>query len=643
MSTKKSWSAACILALGIAVFLYLVIRAFNLSFTYDEAYSYLYYVRQKWNLYGPYTNMGANNHPVNTLLMRACGKLFGYGEFSLRLPNLAAGLIYLVYIFRFSTKYFRDWAAFFVFACLVLQPFLLDFFSLARGYGLAIAFMTASVYHALLFAEGQKKSSNLLICILFACTAVFCNLTQLLFLSSISVILLAIVWLGKDDTPAAKGKWSFLILFPLLLTIYFAYPWAKALEVSDSLYYGGHAGFWQDTVITLLRAMWYRNDFLYFLTPVFAVLSVLSIAAGLYLLIRRFVSARNFEISWMIIFLVMIGMGVQSYGLHLFKDTPFLFERTALPFLPLFLMFIFLMLMQEKFSAALLRTSALVLAFIFTGVFVFAFNLDHCEQWKEDRSIRQFVNAIVEDHNTNDPGDSIPVMIAMDYTFEPSVNYYRVTQGLLWLNLARVSDIYPCDAYCMTMDSSRVHGDRSTLSLMLHDKITNSKLYKVKEMAPYVVLMDTVMGFEGQAFTDLYKANGTDSLTHSGKRAGYTWPKFEYCTWHEMKFHDSLAGRHMLVESRGWVFQGGKCADGELVIEYLDSTGSFSWQSMPLLDIFRGEGEWHKFSYSRPVVLNLPKGGTVKLYLWNRGSSPILIDDVRTRLLLYPKPQIPIK
>jgi hypothetical protein len=110
-----------------------VTQAALIPFTYDEAYSYLHYARS-WHGFADVSI--ANNHYLNSFLMRLSSFFLGSEPFVLRLPNVLSFYIYSAVAYWVSRK--LEMAAF-SFAALVANAYLLDFFSLSRGYGIASA------------------------------------------------------------------------------------------------------------------------------------------------------------------------------------------------------------------------------------------------------------------------------------------------------------------------------------------------------------------------------------------------------------------------------------------------------------------------------------------------------------------------
>jgi hypothetical protein len=124
-------------------FLWAVARAAIQSITIDEADTYLSFVAaaKPFHWYP-----AANNHVLNSALMRLSTALFGISHLSVRAPALLGALIYIAAALTISklvagSRIFQ-WC---VFVCLVFNPFVFDYFVAARGYGLATAFLLAAL------------------------------------------------------------------------------------------------------------------------------------------------------------------------------------------------------------------------------------------------------------------------------------------------------------------------------------------------------------------------------------------------------------------------------------------------------------------------------------------------------------------
>ncbi len=131
---------------------YEVIRAGRSSFTCDEAGTYLDFISP--NVLALFNFNSANNHFLNSLLAKISSGLAGPSELALRLPNLLAYAVYLLFAFLMLERFVKNRIVVLCgYLLLSLNPYVLDFFSLCRGYGLSLGFLMASLFFFLTFLE----------------------------------------------------------------------------------------------------------------------------------------------------------------------------------------------------------------------------------------------------------------------------------------------------------------------------------------------------------------------------------------------------------------------------------------------------------------------------------------------------------
>lgn len=123
--------------LGTLIFL-LFFKAIVVALTYDEAYSFLYYALPR-DFFG--TSL-ANNHPLNTILMFLT-TYWREDELFIRLPNLLLGCLYIALSYSLSR---RATSPILTFVVLNTCPYLFEFFTLARGYGIAAGFVCLAIW-----------------------------------------------------------------------------------------------------------------------------------------------------------------------------------------------------------------------------------------------------------------------------------------------------------------------------------------------------------------------------------------------------------------------------------------------------------------------------------------------------------------
>src|SRR5215471_5980309 len=124
---------------GLAgVFVWNVVRAATQTVTPAEAWNYDRYIGPPWT--ESLKQYDSNNHFLNTLLVRISTARIHLTEFSLRLPSLIFGGLYLLAVYRLARRCFGGGGVFLaVVALLTLNPMILDAMSEARGYGMALA------------------------------------------------------------------------------------------------------------------------------------------------------------------------------------------------------------------------------------------------------------------------------------------------------------------------------------------------------------------------------------------------------------------------------------------------------------------------------------------------------------------------
>lgn len=141
-----------------AIFLAFLIayRAYSLPITHDEASTWLNYRHLNvWSCMSNAVCWGtANNHWLNTLLLQWSAFFFGDVPWALRLPNVLAGFGYILCALLISGRYIENKILQFAgFVLICGHVYLLDFFSLARGYGLMASGVIWGIYGMLRYIE----------------------------------------------------------------------------------------------------------------------------------------------------------------------------------------------------------------------------------------------------------------------------------------------------------------------------------------------------------------------------------------------------------------------------------------------------------------------------------------------------------
>src|ERR1035437_1317124 len=308
---NKRITNSILFSVGFILFAYVIVRTYLLAFTWDESYSYLKFVKNGFMNLEHFDDMSANNHLLNTLLMIIFSKVFGVTELALRLPNVLAYLLFLIYSAKLVRHLSSKTLIIGAFLIINLNPFLLDFFSLARGYGLSMALMMGSLFYAYKFIQRKESYLGAFISVLFASLAILANFTLIIYFLSITGIFVLINYFRIMDDKTLSNqkriilliKENLLICSPLAILI-FVGPIITNLNNAGALFYGGVSGFWRDTVFSLITGLVYGNPFMNHLRNGIQIGVVMVLITSLVMI---FIQLKTNKHSWKNSFLLFIA------------------------------------------------------------------------------------------------------------------------------------------------------------------------------------------------------------------------------------------------------------------------------------------------------------------------------------------------
>lgn len=406
--------------LSILLSVYVVLRAVVVPFTIDEAITFLNYVHTgSW--WPTHAKPDANNHLLNSFLAILSSSVFGNAPWALRLPNILAGVLYLVFAVKWCKRMHSWQAATAVFAALVGSHFLIDFFALCRGYGLSLAFLSVSLYYLL---DWQKKNSiaRLGLSLAAMVLAVFSNLALLIpsiALLSVALLLLVVNRVGQSPKRiAAEGVIVLLSVVPLVWLAKVAF----GLQESGLIYIGGTAGFWNTTVVSVLQSAFGSLTQLHLIMPmVLAIPFVVFLLRMVHFKFHVFTSESTTLIS--VLAITVVG---QLLAHHWF-EVNYPVERVALYFIPLTVLAIGHLFDDEKRTAQrkLMYVPLVFLWLIPVGALP-QINLSYVAQWKWNAGTEQYFQKLMEEQKQTER----PILVRLDKLQQPTFQYYNTLNGM---------------------------------------------------------------------------------------------------------------------------------------------------------------------------------------------------------------------
>ena len=250
-------------AFGMGLFTFIIVKAIVVQITVDEAYTLTMLTKESvWNLVS-YESSYTNNHILNSLLCKLSFSIFGMNQLAGRLPNILSFLLYFWFVWQFSRRFFKDDAIGLMFVAVMLgNPYMLEFFSLARGYGLSFALMMPSIYYAARYVlEHHYKSLPL--SILFSILAVYAQFALLHFFLALNFLIFLFQTqkyvLTKDLAVLKKGIGTQIVGAILLGLLVYA-PFKAILKDNQISYYGSK-NIWDDSLVSIISRSLYGQGY----------------------------------------------------------------------------------------------------------------------------------------------------------------------------------------------------------------------------------------------------------------------------------------------------------------------------------------------------------------------------------------------
>jgi hypothetical protein len=403
------------------LFTYVIIRAALLGITYDEAWTINTFVPLKVSDIFLFNPADANNQILNTLLIKFFFLSGNHSLFIARLPNVLAFAVYTFFTFRMTEGSRNFITALFLFILLLFNPFILDFFSLARGYGLAIAFQMGSLYYLMLFTnniEWKKFAVSLLLAIL----AVLSNFSFLYFFLTILIIGTVLTFITGRKEKKIKAVLLISLAAIVLLAAIMVVPIIKLID-NGGLYYGGTTGFYHDTLVSIFAFSLYHPYKIDFAQSVLNTYLILLGAIILFCLIKRqgldaiFLQGKTLMMSLLTGIVIIINLSN-----HYITGTLYLIDRTALFYIPLItiLLMYWIEELQERkvnWVPSLLLISLSILSLINFGINA---NFKKTISWPFEAYTEQIIDKI------NEEGMKEKRIMTVDFAwpFEKSIGYY---------------------------------------------------------------------------------------------------------------------------------------------------------------------------------------------------------------------------
>lgn len=491
---KSDVSALTAAIIGLSLLAVTMARAVKVGFTHDESFSFLNFVSGRSLrevLFHPFPS--ANDHYLNSLLMKLSSSLFGASEPALRAHSVLAYVVFLAAAFLIVREICSPGRVVFAFALLNLNPFLIEYFSLARGYAVGLGLMMLSLLFLLkTLAVSFERPGSYAICLAAAVLAALANFTFLnyyLALAGVSLFIMvenrvSIIRSGESSHGLRRPAVSLLLLVAFTSTLLaIVLPMTLRLKRAGEFYYGGDKGFFPDTVLSLVGASSYDLVLSQSTEKAIGALVVCAVlCAGLISLVLGL--RRRFDVrSQMFICLPAVALtaGLGTIAQNHLLGIKYLTDRTAILFVPLFILAIIAGIEAAGLLWPLRSVRAVSFIALTAAVFTMAVdylpavNLRYTARWRYDADTAE----MLRDLTAGQPRREFraPIRLGVTWYLEPAVNYYAATDNISWLRKVTRASITEgeYDFYYVSDEDFKLL-DKRKLTLLRHYELSGNNL-----------------------------------------------------------------------------------------------------------------------------------------------------------------------
>jgi hypothetical protein len=309
----------------IVLWVFVWMHAFTMDITHDEAYSFKLI---KTSYYRAMPG-SANTHWLNSFFMKLFSLLLGDAPGVLRLHVVLAFPFFAQAVYRLATQINIKSIQFAFYSLVLFNPYVLDFFSVARGYGLALLFQAWTFVFLLQAAISPFQYRKWLVVVCMSVLTIGGNLSYLYTIMGVTGLFIlhmvsnhpfAILYRNRQVRTICLLLGALIVL--TIADLLFVKYYGKDLD------YGGDENFVQ----SLFGSVWEGGLYFARYPYVWTVLTwssfiLLSVACGYFIL--KQVGKNKFTTGF-ITGVPVAAILLLSVVFHLVLKTPYLLGRTAL-------------------------------------------------------------------------------------------------------------------------------------------------------------------------------------------------------------------------------------------------------------------------------------------------------------------------
>ncbi len=634
MDEQRSLRENLILALfsiaGLALLTYTAYRAYALSFTHDESLTYLRYVRNDL-----FDTSDANNHFLNTFLMKCTRALFGISELALRLPNVLAHIVFLYYSARIVILFRSAVLTITAFILINFNPYLLEFFSLARGYGMSMALLMGSLYYVYLYLLKDEKRSFMLKGFAMAALAVTANygLLNYFLVLWLMFVVCEYFYSSNSDVRLFLRKLPALMIVPAVLMAFVVPRILKLREVGD--FYFNSMGSWRDMLVSLVDSTLfeaeYPEEFKVAARGAIFIFIGIGILVSVWNIIK---SMPNGEMRFLIFVVLAILLSMAAnFAQNMLLNANYPNSRTALYYIPLISLMIALLFNYLGSESKAIQLCFAVIGALSLSNMALAMNLSHTQTWSYDMNTKYAMLELAEAGGKK--GNlKFNTTIAANSHFKPAIDYYRDKYEMYWLNKARHIGSYDlfADYYYMGVNPEE-QGIHQELTVIAEFPETRSALFDNRTNPKGILIKELLVDFEKEGEIISYPNTFKRSISYSGEVSNLAGLAPPYSATYADTFYKSEFPSPIIISAKMMVYGMEPGFSGGMIMTCEHEGEFYFWEMSDIRADMHEAKEWKPTYLTCTIPPPESEYFILKVFLFNYGNTDIYIDDFHIKTI----------
>jgi hypothetical protein len=617
------------------LFAYTSIRAYKLSFTIDEGFSFIFYALDSYRNIFIFKLLDPNNHVLNSIGMKFFSSWLPLCEFTLRMQSLIAHIVYMIFTWLILRNFNSTPYRLAAWLLLNLHPFMLDFFSLARGYALSWAMLAGSLYFLKTTIENDiKKGFNILLCFIFGAFAVVASFPLLNYYIALMVVCggMALYLAYEKKKLNISRTWLRIYLVSVLvistLLLIYTFNITFKLQRGGFLYFGGNNGLWKDTAGSLIESTVFGTSYGAVATVVLSILAVILPAGSVLYVFARIRYYKDPVAKYAFFMTLLALLFIISSGLmmqHALLGTRFLLERAAI-----FILIIFIIILAHLLYYISPGKWHIPIALLIAALPLFHFartaNLSYFLKWKSEACTKEMMLELGRIHDTTSVQKEM--FFQPEWLFATSTMFYQYLYHYSWMKpIESVKVFNQAEDYYYFPENALGELKGLPVEIVHRYALSHTVLLKNTDKKDFIVLQKKTLRLYDSvkaniALQKIFPMGSGNNINYVELKNGFFSP--------DIKFNASKQVVLSKIYVNAWArvfFPEGKC--GDLIINIQDKAGkTLKWKDLGFDRYLLQKDGWMTI----PFHVEIEKGETnvdrITISVWNTGDKAIYISDL---------------